>query len=136
MTLARDRRASTALEFALCFPAVLLFMFSLFAVYSLISTWRAMDVGIERALRYAAVRGGTSTSNVTTAFSDAASVIWRDVGACNCATVSPSNFAAGGDVTVSVTYTWAAPAILRGTPATTLFNGVTLTASGTMRVIN
>lgn len=134
--LRQDGRGSAALEFALCFPAILLFVFGLFAVYSLVSSWRAIDVGIEKALRYAAVHGGAGAGPVTTAYNNAARTIWRTVGTASTVTVTPSTYKAGDVVQVSVSYVWAAPARLRGSLANPLFNGVTLTAAGSMRVVN
>lgn len=136
MSFRSDRRGATALEFALCFPAILLFVFSMFAVYSLVSCWRAIDVGIEKALRYAAVHGGDGVTPVTNAFNTAAGTIWPTVGTASTVTVTPASYKAGDVVQVSVSYVWAAPARLQGSLANTLFNGVTLAAAGSMRVIN
>jgi Flp pilus assembly protein TadG len=129
-----DRRGATALEFALVFPVFLLFIFGLFAGYSLISCRRAMDYGIEKALRYATVHGGGGTAGVSSAYAAAAAVIWPDVGANSSVSVTPSTFKAGDTVSVSVTYNWAAPAGLKAPENTVLFAAVMLSASGSMRV--
>ena len=131
-----DRRGSTALEFALCFPAVLLMVFGTFAIYSLISCWRAMDVGIERALRYAVVHGGGGTAEVVNRYNAAAANIWPSVGTASTVTVTPAAFKAGDVVTVNVSYVWGAPATIGGPPAVSLFTGVTLVTQARMRVIN
>lgn len=129
-----DRRAVTALEFAFVFPAFILLIVGMFAMYTLMTARRAMDYGIEKALRYAAVNGGSGTSGVTAAYNTAAEVIWRDAGVNSSVSVTPTNFKAGDTVTVSVTYPWVAPAGLKASPSTSLFDPVTLSATGAMRV--
>ena len=131
-----DLRGATALEFAIVFPVFLLFVFGLFAGYSLISCRRAMDYGIEKALRYAIVHGGGGASGVSGAYAAAATVIWPDVGASSVVSVTPSSFKSGDTVVVSVTYGWAPPAGLTGSVNNGLFNAVTLSASGSMRVMS
>ena len=132
MRLDADRRGATALEFTLCFPAVLLFVFGTFAIYSMVSCKRAMDVGVERALRYASVHSAEGAVKATDAYISAARVIWPGVGSGSSVTVSWSSNVA----TVSASYVWAAPAGLGTLFNTTLFNGVTLSAGGKMRVVN
>ena len=137
--LPRQRSGATAIEFALTFPLFITFIFCLFAAYSLITARRAMDFGIERALRYASVHGGggaTGTTAVKTAFTNAASIVSSDVGANSTVTVSPATFVSTNTVTVSVTYNWLAPSKLQGTDPTGLFSPITLNASGSVRVGN
>ena len=133
--LRRDRRATTALEFALVSPALILFMLGLTAAYSLISCRRAMDYGVDTALRYAAVRGGSSTAGVVSAYRTAATVLWRDVGTNSSVTVTGTpSFAAGNNVTVTATYNWSFPGGISSTNL--IFNSVRFTSSGTLRVMN
>ena len=132
----RDRRAAAALEFALAFPAILLLVFGIYAAYSLVSTWRAMDVGLQRALRYAAVNGGGGQANVAAAYRTAARVVWTAAGNGSTVTVTPATFTAGQDVTIAASYAWGAPATLAGTLANPIFAGITLTTSATIRVVH
>lgn len=139
IALYQQRNGATALEFALVFPLFITFIFCLFAAYSLISARRAMDYGIEKALRYASVHGGggsAGTTAVTSAFSTAASILSSDVGANATVSVSPATFVAASTVTVSVTYNWLAPSKLQGTDPTGLFSPITLTSSGSVRIGN
>ena len=121
--LKTDRRGATALEFGLCFPAVLLGVFGLFALYSLIVCKRAMEYGVEKALRYAAVNSAVSTQAVvTTQYNTAAGALWKDVGLHSTVTVTPATFKRGDTVSVSVTYAWVAPIVLKGSVSSTLFD--------------
>lgn len=131
----RDQSGSVAMEFALTFPAVLLAVFGLFAIYSLVMAKRAMDVGVEKALRYAVVNGGAGTAGVSSTYTAWAQPISAGVGAGSVVTVTPAAFTAGTKVTVTASYTWIAPATLAGSMANPLFNSVTLTSSATMRVM-
>lgn len=130
-----DQRGAVALEFALTFPVVLLAVFGLFAAYSLIMTKRAMDVGVEKALRFAIVNAGGGTSGVTGTYANWARPISAGVGSGSVVTVTPAAFTVGAKVTVTATYAWIAPATI-GSPANPLFNPVTLTSSATMRVMH
>lgn len=133
--LGRDRRATTALEFALVSPALILFMLGLTAAYSLIGCRRAMDYGVDSALRYAAVRGGSSTAGVVSAYRTAATVLWTDVGSNSAVTVTGTpSFAAGNTVTVTATYNWTFPGGVSS--SNTIFNPVKFTSSGSLRVMN
>lgn len=137
--LVRQRKGAAALEFALTFPLFIAFIFCLFAAYSLISARRAMDYGIEKALRYASVHGGGGTGGTTavkTVFGKAASIVSADVGANSTVSVSPATFVSTNTVTVTVTYNWLAPSKLQGTDPTGLFSPITLSASGSVRVGN
>ncbi len=138
--LARGRNGATSLEVALVFPTFLLFIFGMFAVYTLISARRAMDYGVEKALRYAVVHGGGGTGGNTavgTAFANAASVVWPAVGANAVVTVTPAaGFKAGDTVVIAVSYAWSAPATTKSNAGVTLFQPVTLNASASMRVVN
>lgn len=137
--LLANRSGTTALEFALVVPALLLFVFGMFNLYGLTRAKRAMDFGIERALRYAAIHGGGSAASVITAYCNAAIIISGDVGgATNCTstnvTVTPSTITAGVVTTVTATYTWAPPA---GYAAgfTPQFVSTILNATGKTRVL-
>lgn len=134
--LLSDHQGATALEFAVVFPVFILFIFGMIAAYSLISCRRAMDYGIEKALRYAAVHGGAGSTPVSNAYALAASTVWPSVGTSSSVVVSPSTYSFGQSVRVTATYNWFAPAGLTGRYSTTLFSAITLTAAGEMRVVN
>jgi len=139
-TLHHDRRGATALEFALVFPTFLTFIFGFFTVYSMTSAKRAMDFGVERALRYVAANGGASASAVLTAYCNGASTINGDVGSTtNCSasalTITPSSFSAGTWVTISSTYTWVPPTG-SGTGPVPQFLTSSMTSSGQIRVVH
>ncbi len=136
MKLSPDRRGSAALEFALVFPAVLLFLVGMIAVYTLIASKRAMDYGIEKGLRYAITHGGSGTAPVVNAYNVAAGVVWRTVGASSSVTVTPAAYKAGDTVTISVTFAWAPPAGLLAPYNNSVFAPVTLSANGSARVMN
>ena len=131
-----DRRGATALEFALCCPAVLLVVFGLFTTYSLVSSARAINVGVMRALRHAAVNSNAGPSGVETAFRDAAGVIWASVGKGASVSITPSTFRAGDTVSIAISYAWAAPARLSGSLRNAIFERATLTGGGSVRVVN
>lgn len=132
----RARRGSAALEFALVFPVFLMFIFGLFATYSLISCKRAMEYGVEKALRYGATHSALGATQVTSAYTNAANVIWASVGANSTVTSTFPTVSGTKLVQISVTYAWTAPAGLKGTLSNTIFNAVTLSAGGSMRVLN
>lgn len=139
-SLLANRSGTAALEFALVVPALLLFVFGMFNLYGLSRAKRAMDFGIERALRYAAIHAGGNTAAVVTAYCNAAIIISADVGGatqCTAAnvTVTPSTITAGQPVTVTATYTWAPPA---GYAAgfTPQFISTILNATGKIRVLH
>ena len=138
-SLLANRSGTTALEFALVAPALLLFVFGMFNIYGLTRAKRAMDFGVERALRYAAIHSGSSTAAVVTAYCNAATIISADVGgATKCTatnvTVTPATITAGTVTTVTATYSWAPPA---GYAAgfTPQFVSTTLNATGKVRVL-
>lgn len=136
-SLRTDRGGTAALEFALVFPVLVLFIFGCLSAVDLIQARRAMDYGVEKALRYAVVHGGGGTAGPTSAYFKAAGIIHSGVGTSGTSSsvqVTPTGFAAGQTVTVTATYTWNPPAdyVLWATP---MFGVVTLTATGTMLVL-
>ncbi len=135
--LRRDRAGATALEFALVCPVFIMFVFSFIVFGDLIQCHRAMDYGVERALRYAVVHGGGGTASVSNAYFNAANQIMAGVGTSGPAStvaVTPSNFSAGTLVTVTATYTWN-PVANYSLTTTPLFGSLTLTATGAMTVV-
>jgi Flp pilus assembly protein TadG len=125
------------LEFALVCPVFIMFVFGFIVFGDLIQCHRAMDLGVERALRYAVVHGGGGTANVSSTYFKAASEIMTGVGTSGPAStvaVTPSNFTAGTLVTVTATYTWN-PVANYSLTATPLFGSLTLTATGAMTVV-
>ena len=114
---------------------MLLAVFTLFALYSLVVCKRAMDYGVEKSLRYAAVHGGTGAAGVITAYNTAAGNIWGSVGTGSTVTVTPAAFKAGDTVQVTATYYWAAPAVLKNMLASLIFIPVTLSVGGSMTVV-
>lgn len=135
MRILRDIRGATALEFALTFPVALLFILGTVAAYGLISARRAMDVGLEKALRYAVVHSGSSQGTVNGIFSSAASPIWGDVAGVT-PTYNLASWAVGDTLTITVTYNWAPIAANNPAYQSTIFNSATLTGTASMRVIN
>lgn len=142
MTSARqfgqDRRAAMAIEFALVFPVFIVFVFGTISMYGLANTKRAMDLGLERALRYASINGGGTPANVKTAFYDAARILDSSVGnPTGSAVVTVSTGTDSNSyktVTVSISYAWTAPANYTDTTVP-LFLPITLAASGTVRTL-
>ena len=145
--LGGDRRGGTALEFALVFPTILLMLLGLICIYTLVATKRAVDYGIERALRVATVNSAGGTAAVTSAYVAAAKTIWTSAGTSNGVTVTvsaggtgtaatSSTFAPGDVVKVSVSFNWVAAAALLAPYANRIFTPTTLTASGSVRVMN
>ena len=131
------REGVAALEMALVLPLMLLFVFGLFAVYSLLSARRAMDYGIEKALRYAATNSSGGAAAVSTAFKTAASIVWSDVGANATVTVTPTpTFKASDTVQVAVTYAWSPLTSVIAANGASLFPAMTLSATASMRVVN
>ncbi len=137
--LRRDRRGATALEFALVCPAFIMFIFGFIVVADLIQCRRAMDFGVERALRYAAVHSTAGATGVQNAYYKAAFEIMSDVGTSSAsstvqATASPS-FGVGNVVTVTATYTWN-PLVNYSFAATPMFGTMTMTATGSITAVN
>ena len=136
--LARDDRGATALEFAIVFPVFILFFYGMLACYSLIISWRAMDLGLQRAMRYAAISSGATVANVKAAFVAGANIVSADVGANAVVTVSAAPVT-GGTVKVSATYAWTPMASFNynfgaGAPAT-VFKALTLANEATVKVV-
>lgn len=131
--LKTDRTGATALEFALVFPAFILFVFGMISVYSLAATRRAMDFGLERAMRCVAIHCSTGASTV---YYNTAGILDPGVGntANGTFVVSPSTYTQGTTVTVTATYTWSAPANYTWKTAPQ-FTSLNLTASGQVRVL-
>ena len=132
----RTQRGSAALEFALVFPVFLMFTFGLFATYSLISCKRAMEYGIEKALRAGVTNSSGGATAVTSAYATAAGKIWPSVGSGSSVSASFSSATGTNILSVTATYTWTAPAGLNGALSNSIFNAVTLSAGGSMRVAN
>lgn len=145
--LRRERRGGTALEFALVFPTMLLMLIGLTVLYTLLATKRAVDFGIERALRTAAVNSAGGASAVQQAYAKAAGTIWTPAGTTTGVTVKvsaggtgalavASTFSPGDTVQVNISYDWVASASLAAPYANRIFTPATLTANGSVRVIN
>lgn len=146
-SLRTDRSAATALEFALVFPCLMLFIFSFIAIYSMFAARRAIDFGTERALRYAAVHSGTSLSSLTTTvFNPAASTVWRTVGVTSTVTyttttsgvvnASPTTFAVGDTLALSVAYQWGAPAFINIPYSSTVLIPINVSSTASIRILN
>ncbi len=135
--LCDDRVGATALEFALVCPVFIALIFGIIVFADLFQCRRAMDFGVERALRYAVVHGGSGTAPVSNVYFAAAGAVMSDVGTSSSAStvsVTPANFSAGTVVTVTATYTWN-PVTNYSLTSTPLFGTITLTSTGAMRVI-
>lgn len=96
-------------------PVFMLLVLGTVAGFGLLMAYRAIDFGMERALRYAAVHGGSGIAGVQSVFTTSAATILSDVGASATVNVTSndpttsSNFVAGDKVTISVTYVWNSP---------------------------
>ena len=129
----RDQHGSTALEFGLMLPMVLVLLVGVIDVGRLIGDQHALDRGVAAAARYASVNSASATaSTITAQFAAAAAPLIGSCGGCVSVTFSPagSQGQPGGTVTVSVSYPWHASA-----PSLILF-GMTLTSSTTLTVLN
>jgi Flp pilus assembly protein TadG len=136
--LLRDRRCVTAVETAMAMPVFLLLVLGSVAGVWLLMSYRAIDFGMERALRYAAVHGGSGTAGVQAVFTSAAGAILSDVGASATVNVTSndptnsSNFVAGDTVTISVSYVWNSPVGTTSPFIGTFFPQRTLSVSSQM----
>lgn len=114
-----------------------MFVFGFIVLADLIQCRRAMDYGVERALRFAIVHGTGGTGNVSSTYFTAANQIMTGVGTSSAAStvsVTATSFAAGGVVTVTASYTWN-PVANYSFAATPMFGTLTLTATGAMTII-
>ncbi len=145
--LRRDRCGATALEFALVFPAILLTFFALLAIFTLVASRRAIDYGIERALRTGAVNSAGGTAAMKTAFTNAAATVWSSAASGAVVTITVSaggtgtaaasaTFNPGDVVQVAVTYNWLPPSSYGSPVVSKILNPATLSTSGSMRAIN
>ena len=95
--LARDRRANTAVEFALAAPAIFLFMFGIIEVGYALWIQNALDYSVAAAARCASLRGSACTATsgnpsiVTTyaasesgAYLDNTAFTYTSTAACGC----------------------------------------------------
>ena len=134
--LLRANRGVTALEFAAVAPVFVLFVMGTFACYSLVTARMAIDYGIDRALRYAAVNGGASAPNILGQFQAAAGVLSSDVAANAKLQPAPQAVTIGSTnqpgVRIDVSYLWPAEDSSYGIK---LFSGVTITTNGSMIVV-
>lgn len=109
--LGSERSGATALETAIVLPVVLMVILALMTSYSLLSSLRAVEFGLEGALRFAAVSSTTATpTSIAAAFKTAASRLSADVGAASTVVVTSTlGYQPGRPVQVAVTYRWTAP---------------------------
>ncbi len=136
-SLLRDRGGATALEFALVCPVFIAFIIGFIVFGDLIQCRRAMDFGVERALRYAAVHSSAGSAAVSNMYFSNAKEVMSSVGTSNessTVSVTPVNFSAGSLVTVTATYVWN-PISNYSLNSTPLFGSLTLTATGAMTVV-
>ncbi len=99
----------TAVETAIALPVFLLLVLGMIGGFGLLEAYRAIDYGLEKALRFAAVHGGSGQAAVQAVFASAAGTILSDVGVNANATVTPANFQLGNTVQIQVTYVWNSP---------------------------
>jgi Flp pilus assembly protein TadG len=109
LRLAQDRRCVTAVETAIALPVFLILVMGTIAAFGLLEANRAIDFGLERALRYAAVHGGSGIAGVQAVFASSAGAILSDVGVNATVQVTPTNFTNGNTVSITVTYVWNSP---------------------------
>ncbi len=118
-------------------PVFLLFIFGFICIQNLVEVRRAMDFGIEKALRYAVVNGGGTTTAISDAYFAAAGKISGAVGTSNAhSTIAVSAApATGSTLTLTATYVWTPPVNFSLT-ATPVFSGMTFTSTSTVLVVN
>ena len=107
--LRSDRRGATALEAAVVLPLAASMIVMLVSLYDVMSSQRAVEYGLERALRYVAVQSATATSaTITDRFMTSARALSPQITTANSSVaVSPaSGFTPGQTVSIAVTYTW------------------------------
>jgi Flp pilus assembly protein TadG len=130
MSARAGNAGGVATEFAISVGVVLILMGAVIDVGRLFATQHALDYGVERASRYAAVNSASATT--ATIKSQLVAAITPAVGASRAAaavvsvTFAPS-YKVGGTVTVSVTLGWSAAAVIDALPAIDLNSSQTLT---------
>jgi Flp pilus assembly protein TadG len=136
--LAKDRRCVTAVETAMAIPIFLLLVIGSIGGFGILLAYRAIDYGMERGLRYAAVHGGSGITGVKAVFASAAGTILADVGANATVTVTSndpttsSNFVSGDTVTMTVSYVWNSPVGTSSPLGGTFFPQRTMTMTSSM----
>jgi len=127
-----DRRGSTALETTVMLPLIISVMVALVGVYQVLSSRRAVEYGLEAALRFVAVRSATATQvSIAAAYAAAASALSSDVGTNSSVNVTPaSGFQPGQIVQIAVTYQWTPPA------AIPLFPAIPMNRTASITVVN
>jgi Flp pilus assembly protein TadG len=137
-SLRTDRRGTTALELALVFPVFLLILFGILTTFDLIMSRRAMDYGLEKALRYAAVHSTAGAAAVKSTLCNSASVVMGAVGSGTCTTnvtLTPATPTVNSTLQISYSYTWTPTADYSPT-STPTFSAITMTATGSVYVVN
>ncbi len=124
----RDRRGTTALEFALVAPIVLMLLFGIFEFGRLIGDQHALDYGVDAAARYAIVSSGSATtSSITATFNSAVAPLLGGCTGCDVHITFNPSYARGNSVTITATYPWSPVAGLNILAAQTLSSSTTLT---------
>jgi len=103
-------RAGTAgIEFAAAISVVLILVGASVDGYRLLTAQRALDLGVESALRYAAMNSGTATAGtIAQVVTGNAQLLLGSAGRSVAVTVTASpRFAPGSTVRVSARYAWA-----------------------------
>jgi Flp pilus assembly protein TadG len=130
MSLARDRRGVTGIDFAVAISAVLVLVFAIIDLAGLFAAQHALDYGVVQAARYAVVNStSATTSSITTVLRNA---LTPAIGAGNAATAGvtvayPSGNAVGGTVQISASYAWSPSTSFDFLPRFTLTSSQTLT---------
>lgn len=127
-----DNRGATALEAAIVLPIVLTVAVMLITSYDALSSRRAVEVGLDRALRHVAVHSATATdASIKAAYKLAADAISTDAGSQSTLVVSPSSgFQRGSPVQIAVTFTW------RPTAAQTGFVSIPMNRTASVTIVN
>jgi len=129
-SLGGDCRGIAAVEFAMTSSISLMLLLGTIEIGRMMSAQHALNLGVDRAVRYAVVHGSNSSSPVTpgsptpvsnTFTATATPLLGSAVSTCHVTVTYASNSnAPGSQVTVSVTYAWKPIAPITHLPSMTL----------------
>ncbi len=126
---ARDRRGTTAVEFAVCISLVLILVFLVLDIGLVYLTQQTLNFGVEAASRYAVVN--SASANTTSVTSQFVSAVTSALGAtragqCKVAVSFSPASQPGGSVTVRATLAWHPLTSFDFMPSVTLSSSQTL----------
>jgi Flp pilus assembly protein TadG len=130
VTLLRDRRGVTAIDFAVSISLVLMLLFTVFDLGMLYLAQQTLNYGVAAAVRYAVVNStGANAGNVTSSLRGAVTPLLGAAAANQCqvtVTFTPGS-SPGNSVTVVANFAWKPLTGLEFIPAVTLTSRATLT---------